>query len=268
MADEPVTAYREPLARRARRWAKRNRTAFTGVAATLVAGVIGLSAVLAVQTKANAELTRSKAAIQARYDLAVAAIKTFHTGVSRDFLLKQDQFKELRDKLLSSAADFYSKLGRQLGNETDFVSLRALAQANFEMADLAGKIGQKEDALAVHRAVLTRREGLASNPAADLETKADVGRSLTAIAGLLSSINQTDEAEAAYQKAEALLADLNQATPSSSPVRTALARCRMQFGYLLSATGKAHAALSTYRLARADLEVASHCPRRDERGWA
>ena len=86
----------------------------------LVAGVVGLSAVLAVQTQAkadiarsldnetranaalaaaNAELDRSKAAVQARYDLAVEAIKTFHTGVSEDFLLKQDQFKELRDRL-------------------------------------------------------------------------------------------------------------------------------------------------------------------------
>ena len=48
--------------------------------------------------------------MQARYDLAVDAIKTFHTGVSEDFLLKQDQFKELRDRLLKSAADFYGKL--------------------------------------------------------------------------------------------------------------------------------------------------------------
>ena len=57
--------------------------------------------------------------MQARYDLAVEAIKTFHTGVSEDFLLKQEQFKELRDRLLRSAADFYGKLGALLGQETD-----------------------------------------------------------------------------------------------------------------------------------------------------
>ena len=44
--------------------------------------------------------------MQAGYDLAVEAIKTFHTGVSEDFLLQQDQFKELRDRLLKSAAAF------------------------------------------------------------------------------------------------------------------------------------------------------------------
>ena len=50
MADEPVSAWREPLSRRARRWAKRNRTAVTAALVALVAGVMGLSAVLAVQT--------------------------------------------------------------------------------------------------------------------------------------------------------------------------------------------------------------------------
>ena len=53
--------------------------------------------------------------MQARYDLAVDAVKTFHTGVSEDFLLKEEKFKELRDRLLKSAADFYGRLGALLG---------------------------------------------------------------------------------------------------------------------------------------------------------
>ena len=72
--------------------------------------------------------------MQARYELAVDAIKTFHTGVSEDFLLKQEQFKELRDRLLKSASDFYGKLGALLGKESDLASRRALGQANFELA--------------------------------------------------------------------------------------------------------------------------------------
>jgi serine/threonine-protein kinase len=135
MADEPVTAWREPLARRMRRWARRNRSAVTGAAVAILAGVVGLTAVLIVQTEAkgrlsranaqlaasldrearsnqglaeansalasaNAELTRAQANVQARYDLAVQAIKTFYTGVSEDFLLKEEAFKDLRDRLL------------------------------------------------------------------------------------------------------------------------------------------------------------------------
>ena len=136
MADEPVSAWREPPARRALRWARRNRTAVASAAVALVAGVVGLSAVLAVQTQAkaalarslvretqakldlaaaNTDLARSRDAVQARYDLAVAAIQTFHTGVSEDFLLKEEAFKDLRNRLLKSASDFYGKLGALLG---------------------------------------------------------------------------------------------------------------------------------------------------------
>src|SRR5262249_26086786 len=105
MADEPVTAWPEPWTRTLLRCLTRHRTGVTGAAAAVLAGVVGLSAVLAVQATANAqlskalkrestanrdlaaanaELTRSKAAMQARYELAALAIKTFHTGVSED----------------------------------------------------------------------------------------------------------------------------------------------------------------------------------------
>jgi len=278
MADEPVTAWREPLARRARRWARRNRTAVTAAAVALVAGVVGLSAVLAVQTRAkaelaaslnretnanmalaasNAEITRSRAAVQARYDLAVEAIKTFHTGVSEDFLLKQEQFKEVRDRLLKSASDFYGKLGALLGKETDLDSRRALWQANYELAELTGKVGKPEDALAAHRQVLSAREALAAEIPAEPKIKADVGRSLTAVAGLLRSTGQTKEAEATYRKAETLLAELG---PTTAAARATLANCRSRLGGLLYSMGRDDEALSVYRLARAEQEALAAAP--------
>jgi serine/threonine-protein kinase len=281
MADEPVTAWREPFTRRARRWAKRNRTAVSSAAVALVAGVVGLAAVLAVQTKAradlarsltretrantalavaNAELTRSKAAVQARYDLAVDAIQTFYTGVSEDFLLKQDQFKELRDRLLKSAADFYGRLGALLGKETDVASRRALARANFELANLTDKVGRKEAALEAHRRVLAAREALASEPGVDPETRTDVGRSLTAVAWLLESTGKSDEAVATYRKAEALLAAAAGPAPASAPAVAALADCRSLLGWLLHSTGHSADGLSVLRLARAGQEALADLP--------
>ena len=134
------------------------------------------------EQKANADLSAANAKVQARYDLAVDAIKTFHTGVSEDFLLKEEKFKDLRNRLLKSASDFYGKLGALLGKETDFASRRALAESNFELAELTARVGRRNDALAVHRAVLAAREALAAEPGADAGVKSDVGRSLTAVA--------------------------------------------------------------------------------------
>src|SRR5262249_29847505 len=55
-ADEPVSAWREPWARRARRWARRNRTAVAAVSVALLASVVGLGAISAVQAQANLDL--------------------------------------------------------------------------------------------------------------------------------------------------------------------------------------------------------------------
>lgn len=138
MADEPLTAYQEPISRRVRRWAKRNRTKVAMAGAALLAGVVGLSAVLLVQTQATAEIARVLASetqanaaladanekVQARYRLAMAAIKTFQTGVTQDFMLKEEKFKDLRDRLLKSAVDFYGQLGALLEKEKGGTSRR------------------------------------------------------------------------------------------------------------------------------------------------
>jgi tetratricopeptide (TPR) repeat protein/tRNA A-37 threonylcarbamoyl transferase component Bud32 len=59
MADEPVTAWREPVTRRGRRWARRNRTAVAAAAVALAAMVVGLGAVAGVNARANFYLEKS-----------------------------------------------------------------------------------------------------------------------------------------------------------------------------------------------------------------
>ena len=277
MADEPVSAWREPVSRRLLRWLTRHRTGVTGAAAAVLAGVVGLTAVLAVQTRANAqmsaslsretaanralanvnELTRSKAAVQSRYDLAVAAIETFHTGVSEDFMLKEEKFKDLRDRLLKSASDFYEKLGALLKDDADLPSRRALLQANYELADLTEKVGRTESALEAHRQVLAAREELAAEPAADAEVKTEVGRSMMAVARLREFTGKTDEALSVYRRSELLLASLAVSAPSAL---AELAVCRSALGELLASTGQAAEALAAFRLAQNDQERFATAP--------
>jgi tetratricopeptide (TPR) repeat protein len=270
LADEVVEARPPSAGYRVRKFVSRHRGQVVAAGLVLLAIVAGLTAVLGVQAKANRdlgaaneslatandELSRSKAAVQARYDLAVQAIKTFHTGVSEDFLLKQPQFKELRDRLLNSAADFYGKLGALLGKETDVDSRRALEQSKFELAKLTYKVGRIEAALAAYRTVLTAREALAAETGGTAAFKTDVGRSLKAVASLLSITGKWDEALATYRRAESLLADLASSDPEA---RTELAACRMQMSGLLLAT-KPALALAACKLARDDLEALATAP--------
>jgi serine/threonine-protein kinase len=278
MADEPVFAWHEPWTRTLLRWLTRHRTGVTAAAASMLASVVGLAAILAVQTRANAriatalrhetranvalaaaneELGRSKAAVQARYDLAVDAIKTFHTGVSEDFLLKEDQFKDLRDRLLRSASEFYARLGALLGQETNPDSRLALASANFELAGLTAKVGRLAEALASHRAVLETRRVIAAETGSGDAAWSHVGRSITEVAGLLELAGKADEALAAYREAEGVLSGSAGHLPEA---RAALASCRSRMGFFLSTIGKNEDALAAYRQARDDQEALAAAP--------
>ncbi len=160
MADERVTAWREPWSRRARRWGRRNRTAVATAAATVLVALAGTGAVLAVQTEANRELKTANADLAAanaqvkksnadletanqrerrQFELAMSAIKLFHGEVSEDLLMKEKQFEGLRTKLLRGAAEFYGKLEGLLAGQTDPASRAALGRAYNELGELTGQ---------------------------------------------------------------------------------------------------------------------------------
>ncbi len=216
-----------------------------------------LAASLIREQNANADLAVANTKVQARYDLAVDAIKTFHTGVSADFLLEEEKFKDLRNRLLKSASDFYGKLSSLLGKESDFASRRALAQSNFELADLTKQVGSAEAALAAHQAVLALRQNLAKAAGADAGVNADVGRSLTAVASVLDLTGKRNEGMAMYRRSEALLAQFADSDPAA---RGALAACRTAMAQRLVSAGRIADALAACRLARADQEVLAAVP--------
>jgi len=208
MADEPVSAWREPLSRRARRWARRNRTVVTAVAAAVLVALAGTAAVLVVQTRANQALQISNAALRiantratqanadlldakeretARFNLAMDAIGLFHGEVSEDLLLKEKQFDKLRNKLLRGAAGFYCKLGGLFKSQDDSESQAALGRAYHELGALTAKIGNNAEALSINRDALKVRRELASRPGADDLAVLDVARSLVAT-GVMQSV--------------------------------------------------------------------------------
>jgi tetratricopeptide (TPR) repeat protein len=233
---------------------RRRRAAVTAATAALVVATVGLASVLAVQARANSQLKEANGQIQARFNLALEAIKTFHTGVSEDVLLTNDNLAPVRDRLLQEAAEFYQRLGGQLFGQADRGSRRALGQAYHEMAILAGEIGATERALAGHRQSLAVRRGLAEGAGADSEATDEVGRSLIDLGDLLKDTGRTDEARTSYEEARTLLDGLTRANPAVTQFRYDLADSHQDIGILLRETGQPGAALASYQAARAILQ--------------
>jgi eukaryotic-like serine/threonine-protein kinase len=237
MADEPVTAWREPLGRQARRWARRHRTAVAAAAIMVLAALAGTAAVLAVQTRANqalkvanTDLAASNDRERARFDLAQEAIRTFHTGVSADVLLKQDEFKLLRTKLLSQARKFYSRLEGLLEGHSDRESRIALADAYYEVATLTADIDSMEAAWQVQKREAALLEDLVRDAPNDLEPRRKLARCLESLSSILVGLGRMDESFTALKRERDLYAGLAESNPADRRSRGDWARSELLYG--------------------------------------
>jgi serine/threonine-protein kinase len=256
MADEPVTAWREPWPRRARRWERRHRTAVMAATSGLLMALAGMFSVLVVQARANSDLSRSNNALaaanereRARFALAMDAVKLFHGEVSEDFLLKEKPFAALRTKLLRGAAGFYNKLEGLLAGQTDRPSRKALAQAYDELAELTEKIGSKPEALAVRLKSLAVRRELATGPESDTASRTDEARSWIAVSNLQEDTGDTTSALESFEEARRLTEALEAAAGSDVQVQAVLGQAHHLMGRLLRDTATQAEALAEFERA-------------------
>ena len=105
LGDQPVSAYRYPLAARAARWVRRHRPFVAGAAALLVTASVALTA-------SNVLIRRENAKTEANFRLANRAIDQMLVRVSEEKLIFQPGLIELRATLVDEARKFYEDLVR------------------------------------------------------------------------------------------------------------------------------------------------------------
>ena len=261
LADDPVSARPEPLAERARRWAKRNRTAVTAAAASLLVGLVGLGAVATVQTRARGDLARKNAALdmqrgraEAREAQAIAAVKQFGDVIANEPELKKTPALEgLRKRLLNEPLAFFRALREQLQSDRDTrpESLQRLAQAGFDLGSLTNEIGDKQDALIAYREALAIQRKLADANPSVTRYQSDLAGSHNSIGILLSETGQPAEALKAHELALAIRRKLADANPSVTRYQNDLAGSHNNIGNLLNVIGQPAEALKAYESALA-----------------
>jgi len=231
LADEPVTAYREPLAARAGRWARQHRTLVAAASVALLAILVGLAAVLGVQSRANknlaaknAELAASNERERQRFDLAMDAVGAFHTGASEDVLLKQQEFEPLRKKLLSNAADFYRKLQAQLGSGADPHTQSALARSYSGLGDMDQDVGATDQALRDYEQGRALFEKLAADAPGDTVPRKELVKLLINESNVYESRKEMDSARKAAGQAVNVGEQLLASAPGDPEVSNLLAR--------------------------------------------
>ena len=162
MADEPVTAWSEPLTRRARRWMRRHRTLVTTTAAALIVALLGMSVLIVAQLRANQAERRSKALIASQFDLALNAVKTYYRGVTGDVLLTEPAMVSLKQTLLQSPRIFFEDLRRILetAGDRDSTTRKKLADACTDLGRITAQVGKMEDAVRAYGDAIAILEAL------------------------------------------------------------------------------------------------------------
>jgi eukaryotic-like serine/threonine-protein kinase len=186
-----------------------------------------------LKDEAYAELVESNARVQARFDLAREAIHSIQRGVSEDDMLKGEELKDLRNKLLRSAAGFYEKLEKLLQGQADHHSRAMLAHSYSELGELIEKIGIMQEARDLHRKALAIRRDLALHPEAEAGVRLDMARSLNAIGRLAETADDYAEALYALEEARSLAEPLAQGTGATALAREVLANSHQLTGLVL-----------------------------------
>jgi serine/threonine-protein kinase len=253
LADEPVTARREPVSARLGRWARRHRTQVTGAAVLLIATTVALAVGAALLTRANGRTEQRRQEAERNYELASDAVKRFRDAVIEEpELMNNAALQGLRRRLLKEPLAFFRNLRERLEAQRDTrtESLAQLAEASFALGHLTSEIGDKQHALIAFSESLTIRERLAeANPSVS-KFQSDLASCHNEI-GLLLSDTKPANALKSYNAALLIRTKLADANRSVSEFQRDLAASHHDIGRLLNATGKGADALNSHEAALA-----------------
>lgn len=272
LADEPVTAYREPWTARLGRWARRHRPLVVGAAVLLLAAVAAL-AVLAWQSEQGrqrlqneqgqteaARLLAVQRAEEARTNALQAAenerqARLFETegrqafakyfiAVSEDPELMAAPLEPLRKQLLEHAREYYQKFANERGQDS---TLRAeLADAVFRLGFITSEIGDKQQAIDHYKQAVSLWGELHQKQLADTSHARELARSQTHLGAMYRDTAQFREAEIELGSALALMKKLHEAPSPALPLTRNLAMTHHNLGLLYQKMGRWKEAETAY----------------------
>jgi serine/threonine-protein kinase len=223
LADEPVSARREPALPRLARWGRHHRTAV----ATGIALLLALTSALVIGTvllgRANGRIEEQRDLARVNFEQARAAVNTYLTQIGEEPLLQRPGFEPLRERLLRSALAYYTDFIRQRSDDSSL--RRELAEAYRRAGEIIGTIGSRTEARAhLEQAVKHFDQILAAAPR-NFDSRAGLARSLAALAYQEDFDNHPADGERTALRAVPLFETLRAERPESAEFARLLGRC-------------------------------------------
>jgi serine/threonine-protein kinase len=268
LADEPVTAWREPWTVRARRWIGQNRSLVGALAIAAPVAIVSLSTIVAHERLTNRQLAannrdlaaanqaanRSRTRAEEREDLALKAIDNYRSVVeSNPELLTRSDLKPLRRRLLDAPLGFYRQfkdaLVREMSEPSPPTGLDdKLMRANVSLAWLTAESGMPVDGLKSYQEAISILESVVARTN-DRFHRRDLAQVYNNLGNLQIDIGRFDEARATHERALALRRGLAEEQRSDIDSLSDLSYSEHNLGWLDSKVGRPESALVHYRRA-------------------
>ena len=133
----------------AQKFLRRHRVAVTVaglIAASLLMVLVVLAVSVSLMAAKNREVTLQRTKTEDRLNLAMEAMENYYTGISGDLLLSQPSLAGLREQLLQSPLEFYSRPEVMLADDPSPSGRWALANAYPALYQIARGTGQYDEA--------------------------------------------------------------------------------------------------------------------------
>lgn len=243
IADEPVSARREPLSARLSRWARRHRTAVAGLGLSLATAVILLAVLDVLVTDAQRKTSRALARVKeeqgrtaealgradANYRRARQAVEDYFTTVSEETLLDEPGMQPLREKLLRSALRYHEGFLRERAGDPSADA--ELAQSHLRFANISMTTGHLEEARPHVSEAISRFEALARRHPENFEHRRHLAEAYVDLGSSFKSNGADRDREiAAYREAVARFEPLLHERPGDTAVREGLAEALAVLG--------------------------------------
>jgi serine/threonine-protein kinase len=244
LADEPVSAWREPVTVTARRWMGRHRPLVAGAAATVIVALVALIVATVLLTAANERERQAKLKAEQNFKIARDAVDRYFTQVSTEVLLNEPGMQPLQKKLLGSAQEFYEKFIKERGDDPSLQG--ELGKATYRLAQITGEIDSELKAIDLHEQAVKRFEKLTAQ-----QNNADFQSDLAAchyqLGRLYRLTDQLDNSKKNYEKSHKLWEGLWKEHPKERQYLAGLARAQLGLGNYYWVIRRNDDALKYYR---------------------
>ena len=239
LADEPVSAWREPARRRLRRWGRRHRLLVTSISLTLIVALAALAV-------GNILVARQRDRAERNLTFARQVVDEMYTGVA-DKLGDQKEMDDYQREVLEKALAFYERFA--LPQSRDPQMRLEAGRAGMRAGAIRSRLGRTEAAEQAYRRAVAISSGLVSAFPTTPMYRDALAEAHRGLAEVFEREGRWHEAEAAIRASLEIWNDLAQHHAGAAEYRSKVASCHFVLGRLNRNQARDDITRDEYRLA-------------------